>query len=77
MIRPRTAPEADPERLGPDWAASATTLFHSSQASQRPCQRWLTAPQFWQTYWVLGRAIDPASNLDSVRLAYPEHENKT
>jgi hypothetical protein len=24
-------------------------VFHSPQESHFPCQRWLIAPQFWQT----------------------------
>jgi len=30
-------------------ASSSTMLFHSWQESQRPCQRLVIAPQFWQT----------------------------
>ncbi len=33
----------------PEEGASSTIVFHSSHASQRPCQRWDSAPQFWQT----------------------------
>ena len=33
----------------PEDALSSAMVFHPPQASQRPCQRWLTAPQFWQT----------------------------
>jgi hypothetical protein len=32
-------------------------VFHSPQASHLPCQRWLTAPQFWQTYEARSRTI--------------------
>jgi hypothetical protein len=33
----------------PEDALSSAMVFQPPQASQRPCQRWLTAPQFWQT----------------------------
>ena len=47
MMRPRIAPAASPEPFGPAFGAASSTIeFHSPQASQRPCQRWLTAPQF-------------------------------
>jgi hypothetical protein len=42
-------------------------VFHPPQASQRPCQRWLTAPQFWQTKEARGLAI--AGFLDHEQLA--------
>ena len=38
------------ERAGPAASPiSCTMLFHSWQESQRPCQRLVIAPQFWQT----------------------------
>ena len=33
----------------PSAAASSMMAFHSPQESHLPCQRWLIAPQFWQT----------------------------
>src|SRR6218665_1938353 len=33
----------------PESAISSTMVFHSPQASHRPCQRVVTAPQAWQT----------------------------
>ena len=33
----------------PSAAASSMMVFHSPQESHLPCQRWVIAPQFWQT----------------------------
>ena len=33
----------------PSAAASSMMVFHSPQDSHLPCQRWVIAPQFWQT----------------------------
>jgi len=33
----------------PEEALSSIMVFQAPQESHRPCQRWLTAPQFWQT----------------------------
>ena len=33
----------------PSAAASSMIVFHSPQDSHLPCQRWVIAPQFWQT----------------------------
>src|SRR5687768_14307518 len=33
----------------PESVISSTMVFHSPQASHRPCQRVVTAPQAWQT----------------------------
>jgi hypothetical protein len=52
LERPKTRPFRAPcVALAPipDSALSSAMVFHPPQASQRPCQRWLTAPQFWQT----------------------------
>src|SRR6266487_1278596 len=38
-------------------AVSSTMVFHSPQASHLPCQRPVTAPQFWQTKVMVRRAI--------------------
>ena len=46
--RPLPAP-ATARAPMPEEGASSTIVFHSSHASQRPCQRWDSAPQFWQT----------------------------
>ncbi len=77
MMRPRLGLAERPERAGPADTASSTMQFHSAQASQRPCQRWLTAPQFWQTKLDRGFAMCPASLSDEDGLAYPPKENKT
>jgi hypothetical protein len=33
----------------PAAACSSTMEFQAPQDSHLPCQRWVTAPQFWQT----------------------------
>src|SRR5262249_77243 len=36
---------------------SSARVFHSPQASPRPCQREERAPPFWQTNWAQARAM--------------------
>ena len=44
----------------PSAAASSMIVFHSPQDSHLPCQRWVIAPQFWQTYEERGLAMGPS-----------------
>jgi hypothetical protein len=58
--------------------ASSLIVFHSPQASQRPCQRPDAAPQFWQTKLIFsrtarrakGRSYRSCSVLQEIRAAF-------
>src|ERR1700731_4997672 len=54
--RPFRAPWAARAPI-PEVALSSAIVFHPPQESQRPCQRWLAAPQFWQTKEMWGLAM--------------------
>ena len=74
--RARSAPRRGPCRAcaprgpaaTPPPALSSTSVFHSPQSSHLPCQRELTAPQFWQANEVFRRTTDDRATRRSPRM---------
>ena len=63
----RSAPARRRRRPTP---TSSTRVFHSPQSSHFPCQRGLTAPQFWQTKVDLSRAATIPSVAPRFRCSF-------